>query len=202
LPALNTSQAPGTRCTTTLAPVARASRSNSSLVGSTVVSMAQRTATLPPSLTASAARAASTRRIGTAAFGAAASAAGPRVEQVRRTAFAPLHSSRNTWLVCPEITGVSPPACSAAASKSARTAWRSSTPIRPDLRSASSNTWTLLSAVWRQTIFCKADLSSLEPHHHSTTVLQAVGVLRLRQQRPGADGCTGWPNSPQASSAT
>jgi len=149
-PALNMSQAPGTKCMTTSAPVARASFSNRRRVGSIVVWTAHSTATLPPPRTASRASMASTRNIGTDAATAAASAAGPRVEHVRRTASASSHMPRRTPAVRSAISGVSPPACSAAARRSARTLWWSSTPSMPSSCKAMSKTWMLLSAVCRQ----------------------------------------------------
>ena len=135
--------------TMTSAPLVRAASSNRRRVSSRVVSTAHNTTTVPPPRTASRARALSTRNIGTDAL-AAASAAGPNVEHVRRTASASVHSACSASTVCCVIADVSVPARSAAASNSGRTQWRSVTPARPSSRLAVSNTDTLLSAVCRQ----------------------------------------------------
>src|SRR6266700_96424 len=129
------------------------------VVGARVDSTAQRATTFPPPRTACFAREASILRIGMDAGDSMPSTTGPSVEQVRTTTSLPSQRASKASLVRSAISEVSPPACSAASSKSARTSCWSTGRSGPSICAAASNTAILLSAVCKQpmrTVFIRA----------------------------------------------
>src|SRR5690606_9455022 len=138
-----------------------------------------------PAATAASASASSTRSTGIGRSRAARPMAWPRVEQVSRTASLPRARNRNSAAVFSRISGVGPPAASAAASRSLRMRCLSMSLRSPSRRRAAAKIAILPLAECRPWMF-NVDAPTRRSYRRPPRLTSAAAPERKRRSRRAA----------------